>query len=72
MLDRTPLAGTRGIMAHGNDKAVDSGNGLVEAAWWLRRKEEKPILRRSLCKILSHAISSRSSFLNTRDPGLGF
>jgi hypothetical protein len=28
---------------------------------------EKPIQTGSLCKILSHAISSRSSFLTTRD-----
>jgi hypothetical protein len=30
MLDRIPLAVTRRTVAHGNDKAVDSGNGLVE------------------------------------------
>jgi len=33
MLDMIPLAGTRGAVAHGNDKAVDSGNGLVEAVF---------------------------------------
>jgi hypothetical protein len=33
MLDRIPLAGTRGTVAHGNDQAVDSGNGLVEAVF---------------------------------------
>ena len=33
MLDRIPLAGTRGTVAHGNDKAVDSGSGLVAAVF---------------------------------------
>ena len=33
MLDRISLAGTRGIVAHGNDKAVNSGNGLVETVF---------------------------------------
>jgi hypothetical protein len=44
MLDRIPLARTRGIVAHGNDKAVDSGNGLVEAVFPKARPIAKPEL----------------------------